>query len=222
MLILGLFAAAWVVSLSGALMPGPLLTITINESLHRGVCAGPLVVLGHAVLELALVVALLLGLQHVLTLPLVEFCLSLAGGGVLGILGLDLLRVTWRPPASLPWDDAAAVGSDARDRWFASVWAGMVTTVVNPYWELWWATIGAAMLVQAQAVATAGITAFYLGHVLGDLGWYTLVSLVVVSGRRWLSRGAYRWLMGGCGVFLLTLAVYFSYHALAVGRRLFV
>ena len=52
--LLAIFTTAFVVGFSGAMMPGPLLTVTIGESARRGFSAGPLLVLGHAVLELAL------------------------------------------------------------------------------------------------------------------------------------------------------------------------
>lgn len=222
MVILGLFAAAWVVSLSGALMPGPLFTVTINESLHRSVLAGPLVVAGHALLELLLVIALLLGLQEILTIPQVEFWLSLAGAMVLGYLALGLLQATVRSPVSLPSGQGGTARGGQAKQWLKPVWSGIITSAVNPYWELWWATIGAAMLFQARVAAGGpGVMAFYTGHILGDLSWYTAVSLAVVSGRRWLSQAAYRWLTGGCGVFLFALAVYFFYHAIGVGGKAF-
>ena len=53
-----IFFTSFVIALSGALMPGPLLTVTISESARRGFVAGPLLIAGHGLLELALVVAL--------------------------------------------------------------------------------------------------------------------------------------------------------------------
>ncbi|MGB9885520.1 MAG: LysE family transporter [Moorellales bacterium] len=219
--IVGLLVASWVVSLSGALMPGPLLTVTINQSLHRGVSAGPLVVLGHALLELALVLVLLSGLQSLLAVPPVEMGLSLAGGAVLGYMSWGLLAVARKTPQPLPWE---RTGEERRSRrqaaGLAPIWAGIVTSVVNPYWELWWVSIGAAMLFQARGAGVAGVLAFYLGHILGDLGWYTAVAVAVVLGRRWLNRRAYSVLMAVCGLFLAAFALYFLYHGLEVGQRL--
>ena len=59
---LTIFVSSFVIALSGAMMPGTLLTVTISESSRRGVIAGPLLILGHGILELTLVTALLLGL----------------------------------------------------------------------------------------------------------------------------------------------------------------
>jgi hypothetical protein len=57
--LLTIFASSFVIALSGALMPGPLLTATISECSQRGFIAGPLLITGHAILELVLVIALL-------------------------------------------------------------------------------------------------------------------------------------------------------------------
>lgn len=57
-----IFASSFIIALSGALMPGPLLTATISESSERGFIAGPMMIAGHAILELGLVIALLAGM----------------------------------------------------------------------------------------------------------------------------------------------------------------
>ena len=60
--LLTIFGSSFVIALSGALMPGPVLTVTVSESARRGAKAGPLMIFGHGILELALVLALLGGL----------------------------------------------------------------------------------------------------------------------------------------------------------------
>jgi len=57
-----IFSASFTLALSGALMPGPLFTITISESARRGFRAGPLLMVGHALLEVVLVAAVVQGL----------------------------------------------------------------------------------------------------------------------------------------------------------------
>ena len=75
----GLAATSFIVALSGALMPGPLLTVTVGEAARRGFWAGPLIIVGHALLELALVLLLLVGLGAWLNRPLIL--------GTVGVLG---------------------------------------------------------------------------------------------------------------------------------------
>ncbi|HEY1405238.1 MAG TPA: LysE family transporter, partial [Spirochaetota bacterium] len=57
-----IFGSSFLIALSGAMMPGTLLTVTVAESTRRGMIAGPLLILGHAILEFALLLALLFGL----------------------------------------------------------------------------------------------------------------------------------------------------------------
>ena len=49
-----LFFSSIVIALSGAMMPGPMLTVVVTETPRHGARAGPLVVLGHGILELVL------------------------------------------------------------------------------------------------------------------------------------------------------------------------
>ena len=56
-----LFGSAFVVALSGALMPGPLLAVTLGHSPRYGWIFGPLAILGHGILELGLISIIFLG-----------------------------------------------------------------------------------------------------------------------------------------------------------------
>jgi threonine/homoserine/homoserine lactone efflux protein len=57
-----IFTTSFLVSLTGALSPGPLTTLAVREGVRRGFWAGPALAAGHGAIELALVVALALGL----------------------------------------------------------------------------------------------------------------------------------------------------------------
>ena len=59
-----IFVSSFIIALSGALMPGPLLAVTIRHASRRGFVAAPLLVLGHAILEAGLLSLLLFGLME--------------------------------------------------------------------------------------------------------------------------------------------------------------
>jgi threonine/homoserine/homoserine lactone efflux protein len=82
-----IFFTSFLVGLSGALMPGPVLVVTVSHATRRGFIAGPLIVLGHALLELALVVGISLGLGQYLVLEPVSGVLGIVGGVVLAWMG---------------------------------------------------------------------------------------------------------------------------------------
>ncbi len=54
-----------------------------------------------------------------------------------------------------------------------------------------------------------GVASFYTGHVITDLGWLSLITFALASGRRIMSRRAYRGILFACGLFLLALGGWF-------------
>ena len=93
-LLAGVPVTSFIVALSGALMPGPLLTLTVGEAARRGFWAGPLIIVGHALLELALVLLILAGVGVWLHRPLVLGLVGVLGAGLLWWMGLGLLKAS--------------------------------------------------------------------------------------------------------------------------------
>ncbi|MDQ0287611.1 threonine/homoserine/homoserine lactone efflux protein [Desulfofundulus luciae] len=274
--LMAIFSTAFVVGLSGAMMPGPLLTVTIGESARRGFAAGPLIVLGHALLEGTLVIALALGLASLLTAPVVGRSIAVVGGIFLIYLGWGMARDAWlgrvelnvgcgqpvqagpAPPgcssraeragagrqvsgagvpasrteanACPPSPDFQPANSDAGSLNPGSrrvdplpagrmhpVLAGVLVSLSNPYWTLWWATVGLGYIVLSLKQGTAGLVSFFGGHILSDLAWYGLVAAAVAGGRRFLTPSIYRGILVSCGAFLVFLGASFIYMG-AAGR----
>jgi len=205
-----LFATALVVGFSGAMMPGQQLAVTIHESTRRGPMAGPLIVLGHAILELVLVIGIVLGLATFLKNDLVIAIISFAGGAVMGWMGQDMIRSARTLSLDVKADDRKAMHP---------VLAGIVVSLSNPYWTIWWATIGITYVIIGLEFGLLGIVVFFVGHILSDLVWYTLVSVGVAKGRRWLSDRAYRGLIVFCGSALLLYGFWFLWTGFTVLNR---
>lgn len=197
-----IFCTSFVLALSGALMPGPLLTVTVSESSRRGAMTGPLMIFGHGLLELALIVGLLSGLAPILVRDDVFILISLTGGAVLLFMGITMLR-------NLPGLVMASPDASAGSR--NLVVAGLVLSAANPYWLIWWASIGLGYIMHSMKFGALGVAAFFSGHILADLTWYTLVSFGIARGRHLLGNGLYRKLIGGCAFFLIAFACRFFY-----------
>jgi threonine/homoserine/homoserine lactone efflux protein len=207
---LALGAAAFLVGLSGAMAPGPYLTVTITRTLRQGRLSALLMLVGHAVLEGVLLIGFAFGLQHFLTRPTVAAVLGVLGGAVLLWMGLSLLRGAYTGSIRLETD--ADVGA-ALPR-FGPVLHGAVMSVSSPYWTLWWATIGVKLAADGLAIGPLGVAAFFVGHQLADLVWYSAVISAVSAGKRLLSDRVYRIIIGGCAVFLLYLGAQFALESL--------
>lgn len=200
-----IFCTSFLLALSGAIMPGPLLTVTISESGSRGAVAGPLLILGHGVLELMLVTALLSGLAPFLIRDDVFVVISLVGGAILLWMGSSMLK-------SLPELQLVRKGEQTARR--NLVLAGALLSGVNPYWLIWWASIGLGYILHSMKYGVLGIVSFFTGHIIADLLWYALVSFGVARGSHLMSNGVYRRLVGGCAVFLLVFAGWFVYSGI--------
>jgi threonine/homoserine/homoserine lactone efflux protein len=207
----GIVITSFLVGLSGAMMPGPVLSITIGETAYRlrtpggwvrGALVGPLIVLGHGLLEILLVLGISLGLGAVLAHQSILGAIGVVGGAVLTGMAWGMLRGL--RGLSLQGE------APARAR-RSPVLAGILTTASNPYWTLWWATIGLGYIGLSQRFGPAGLVAFYLGHICSDLAWYSLVSGTLAAGGELLTDRVYRGLVGACAVFLLGFGVYFGY-----------
>lgn len=207
-----LFATAFLVGLSGAMMPGPLLTVTIAESARRGFITGPMIILGHAVLEFLLIAALMAGLSEFLTRDTVTTVIAVAGGSFLFYLGFSMSREAWSGRVQLA--DWSGNGSARKGKGMPLIIAGIVISVSNPYWIIWWATVGLTYLTMALEMGNIGVASFFSGHILADLSWYSAVAAAVAGGRKFLSDKTYQYIIGVCGLFLLGLGAYFIYSGI--------
>lgn len=197
-----IFCTSFLLALSGAMMPGPLLTVTISESSRRGFVVGPAMIFGHGLLELVLVLALLAGLAPILQRDDVFIAISVVGGAVLLWMGLGMLRGLSR--LSLATEVG---GADGRNL----VLTGIALSAANPYWLLWWASIGLGYIAHAMKFGMIGVAAFFCGHILADLAWYSLISGGIAKGKRFFGDRVYRTLIGGCALFLLAFSCWFVY-----------
>lgn len=218
-----IFTTAFVVGLSGAMAPGPLLTVTIGESARRGFMAGPLISIGHAVLELFLIIAIVAGLSVVLTATIVSHTIAVLGGAFLiymgAVMAKDALAGKITLAALQPGvKEAVARGEGkkviAGKEMTRLVITGILTSISNPFWTLWWATIGLVYITMSMKSGCIGLASFYTGHILSDFTWYCLIAAAVAGGRRFLNDSIYRGIMAVCGVFLVGLGGYFLYYGL--------
>ena len=200
-----IFGSSFVIALSGALMPGPVLTVTVSESARRGALAGPLMIFGHGILELALVLALLSGLAPLFSREDVFIGVSLLGGIILFWMAVTMFRDL--PRLRLKFDDDT-------EKPRSLILAGILLSLANPYWLIWWATIGIGYIMYSVKFGIRGIIAFFLGHILADLAWYSLISFGIAKGRNFFTDSFYRRLIGACASFLVVFSFYFFYSGL--------
>lgn len=194
---------SFMVALSGALMPGPLFTVCVADAARRGFATGPLLIAGHAILELALVAGVLLGLGPVLKLPAVAGATALLGGLILIWMGAGMLRGAGSLTLAVSAESAGGAGAASL------VVTGVLASLSNPYWILWWATIGLGYLTSGMKYGITGVAVFFAGHIAADFAWYSAISYSISRGRSLFNDSIYRAVIRVCGAGLLVFAVWF-------------
>jgi len=204
MSLLSLFITAFWVSLSGAMMPGPLMTVTVNESLHRGFIVGPLVVLGHAIVEILLLLGMAWGLNEFVGIPWVKAFIGFVGGLFLLWMGFGILKDV--PKIKIEFSGESEFGSKK-----GLVLKGILVSLSNPYFILWWATLGLTYLTMALDKGILGLGVFFFAHILADFICNAGLAYLIGEGRRFFNITVYRGILAVCGLFLAFLGCYFIY-----------
>jgi len=197
--LISIFIISFLIALSGALAPGPLLAVVIAETPRRGFKTGPLVIVGHGILETIMVVLLLLGLSKFLNTPFLIKITGTLGSVILFYFGVKLLITT-------PEIELSSPAKSSRNLPLL----GITMSLANPYWTIWWLTIGLGLLLTAQKVGLIAILFFFLGHILADFTWYSLVSFSISRGKKLLTAKRYKILITLCGLTLISLGIYFG------------
>ena len=179
-----------VISLSGVMMPGPLFAVTVAKS-YKSQFAGAQVAVGHAIIEIPLILLIYFGLGRFFQHELVQLTLSVLGGVVLLWLGIGMFRAR------------ARVVETGKDLPYNSVVAGVVTSILNPFFILWWVTIGSMLIMKSLNFGITGFALFIPIHWLCDLVWLSLVSFTVYKTHSFLDQRLQEWIFIVLSVALL-------------------
>jgi threonine/homoserine/homoserine lactone efflux protein len=195
--VIEILAMAFTIGLTGALAPGPTLVATVNSSLKSGWTAGPKVAVGHALVELFVFLLIVLGLAEAAQ----QYSHFIAELGGLALIAFGLLTVKGSKRATL----TAPASNTAQNPYLA----GVLTSAANPYFWIWWLSIGSAMVIDGLRGGLILACLFMIGHWGADFGWYTLVSSSLDKGRSVLSEVNYQRILALCGCFLIVFGLYY-------------
>ena len=191
------FSIGLTVGLTGAIAPGPTLLATVNSSLKDGWLAGPKVAAGHALIEIVIFLLIVKGLA----VAMQEYSRSISLIGGLALIAFGIL--------TMKGSKSATMASPGDGSYTNPYLAGMLTSAANPYFWIWWLSIGSALDVSGLEAGLLVAAIFMVGHWSADFGWYLLVSSSLDRGRGLLSQENYRRILGLCGIFLVLFGVYY-------------
>ena len=187
---------AILISLSGVMAPGAVTVVVVGHG-AKNPAAGALVALGHGVVEFPLMVLIVLGLGPFLGRPLVSGIVGVAGALVLFWMGIGLLR-------SLRREQSTTVRRES-----SAFVAGILMTAANPYFLVWWATVGATLVFRAWEFGIWQFIVFAVAHWLLDVIWTSFLSAASYRGANVLGERFLRTVSLVAGVLLILFGVRF-------------
>lgn len=158
---------------------------------------GLLISLGHGVVEFPLMLLIYLGFNWFFTLTLVQKTISLFGGFIMIYIGIQMLRTRKENEVEAPFLKHSPLVS------------AILATGANPYFILWWATIGAALVTNAALFGPVAFAIFSVTHWSCDLLWSTVVSITVFKSKRFWTRKVRNVVFGFCFLTLTGFGAWF-------------
>ena len=206
---LEIFIFSFLIALTGALSPGPLLTFTIYKSIkqRRGYLAAVYILLGHATIELVLIVTLLAGASLIIQNIIFLTIIGILGGIFLVIYGILVVKDVLKTDVNIEIDNSHHKGFKGN-----SYIGGIIVSLSNPYWVFWWAIIGLSFLISYNVsfANPIGLFLFFLGHELGDIVWYLPISTIAYFGGKSLNPKIFKYVLIICGAFMIIFGIFLS------------
>lgn len=184
--------------------PGPITVATLAHG-RKDPWAGVWINFGHAIAEIPLILVLLVGFESFLDSESIHRALSIGGGVVLAWMGLRLIRFGQKE--NEPEDDEQHQWNPICD--------GALLTALNPYWLLWWMTVGAGLISRARSFGVTTVVALMVViHLLCDFAWGTFLSFSAYRSKKIFRPQIWRYVEMGCGVVLILFGGIFLYEGI--------
>jgi len=197
------------VTVSGALAPGPLFFANISKGVELGARGGLIFAVAHTFVEFSLVMLLSFGL-FVINSELVRRVIGIAGGIVLIGFGLVQVYSSLRPKPK-------KAGEKKKPSSHRLLLLGLALTGLNPFFVVWWLTAGAQLIVIALEFASlAGVLFMYVCHVWMDYVWLGATAHLAKTGMKIVGLKWYRVLMGVFGIVLVYFGISFLVNSIPI------
>lgn len=207
-----IFIISFLVALTGALSPGPVLTFTIYKTFKsRNPFTGIFIVMGHALLELSLILLLLFGASFFFQNFIFLIIIGIIGGTCLMTFGTLTIREVYKKNYEINFNIEEDNMKGFKGNSFLG---GIFYSITNPYWLFWWSVMGIALISRLNITFQNpfGLLLFFLGHELGDFVWYVPISLFVYFGGKSLNVKVYKYVLIICGVFMIIFGLYLIFN----------
>jgi threonine/homoserine/homoserine lactone efflux protein len=189
------------ISFSGVLAPGPVTAVTIGKG-SKNPHAGALISLGHGIVEFPLMFLIFFGFDYLIDIPYVRESIGITGGIFLFWMGVDILRGLKHTEIKEKMERRSPIA------------AGVFLSLGNPYFIIWWATVGSALIMRSADFGVFWFGVFAIVHWLCDFLWLYFLSLLSYKGGSFFGKKFQEGVFLICGVFLFFLGGKFIWDAI--------
>jgi len=194
--VLPFLSSVAVISLSGVMMPGPMFAVAVAKS-YKSQFAGAKMAVGHAIVEIPLMLLIYFGLARFFNEEPVQIALYLVGGAILVWMGIGMFR------------KRHMVIEKGRDLPYNSVVAGIATSAINPLFFLWWVAVGSMLIMKSLSFGLIGFALLITVHLLCDLGWLSFISVIVYRTKSLWKGKVHEGLLIACSLLLIGFGGWF-------------
>ena len=153
------------ISVSGVIAPGPMLTVVLAKS-YKSPWAGTYMSLGHAVIEVPLIVLIYFGFARFFENHTVQLILAILGGSMILWMSIDMFR------------SRRKIVQEGKDLPYSAFTAGITVSALNPFFLLWWATAGSLLVMKFLDFGVRGLFVVIIAHWVCDLIWLSAISQI--------------------------------------------
>jgi len=192
------------VSTSGVLSPGPLFFANLIYGSKYGYKAGLKCSYGHTIVELPLILLLAFGVLSLEVFPSFKPAISIIGG--ITLIAFAIMQVL---------SAIRKKNQDEIQTRHSPLLIGIIFSALNPFFIIWWLTIGMKMITDALILASmVGLTFMFITHIWMDYAWLTTIAHLAKKGVKVIGSKYYSILLLALSGALIYLGANFILEAL--------
>lgn len=185
-----------VFGLSAGIVPGPLLTLVISETLKHSKKEGIKIAIAPLITDLPVIFLTVLILAKLSDFHLILGIISILGALFLGFLGYDSIT-------------AKGIEQNLDNIKTQSIQKGIVVNLLNPHLYLFWFSIGAPTILKAFNVNLLSVVLFLVGFYSCLVGSKIVIAIICEKTKSFFSNNVYIYTMRILGFLLFIFAILF-------------
>jgi threonine/homoserine/homoserine lactone efflux protein len=207
------------ISTSGVLSPGPLFFINLLYGSRYGSFVGLKIASGHAIIEFPLIIGLSYSLYTFSSIDVsssIFKVIGIIGGIFILIFSILQINIILRDKKSSTTNKSKGI-TDTKLNIKNPILAGFLFTILNPFFIVWWFTIGSKMI--SDSLVNFGIiegtSLVFFSHIWMDYFWLWFTSFMINKGKSIIKEKIYRVFVFAISVILGIYGIYLLFMSLS-------